>query len=138
MSDVLFVCVHNAGRSQMAKAMFNRLASERDLALRAESAGTEPGDGVHDIVAEAMREMGFDLRAERPKLLTDEMVEQAQRVITMGCAIDSEACPAIFLRDIEDWGLPDPKGQPIAEVRAIRDVIGDKVEELLRELAAQG
>ena len=135
MAEVLFVCVHNAGRSQMAKAMFNRLASERGLALRAESAGTEPGEGVHDIVAEAMQEVGFDLRSERPKPLTDDMVEQAQRVITMGCAIDSEACPAIFLKDIEDWGLPDPKGQPIAEVRTIRDTIGVKVEGLLRELA---
>ena len=135
MAEVLFVCVHNAGRSQMAKAMFNRLASERGLTLRAESAGTEPGDGVHDIVAEAMQEVGFDLRSERPKPLTDDMVEQAQRVITMGCAIDAEACPAIFLKDIEDWGLPDPKGQPIAEVRTIRDVIGGKVEGLLRELA---
>ena len=136
MAEVLFVCVHNAGRSQMAKAMFNRLASERGLSLRAESAGTEPGEGVHDIVAEAMQEVGFDLRSERPKPLTDDMVEQAQRVITMGCAIDSEACPAIFLKDIEDWGLPDPKGQPIGEVRAIRDVIGSKVEGLLRELTA--
>ena len=136
MAEVLFVCVHNAGRSQMAKAMFNRLASERGLNLRAESAGTEPGEGVHDIVAEAMQEMGFDLRSERPKLLTDGMVEDAKRVITMGCAIDSEACPAIFLRNVEDWGLPDPKGQHIGEVRAIRDVIGGKVEELLGELSA--
>ena len=134
MAEILFVCVHNAGRSQMAKAMFNRIASERGLAVRAESAGTEPGEGVHDIVATAMQEMGFDLRVERPQLLTDEMVEQAQRVVTMGCAIDSEACPAIFLRDVEDWGLPDPKGQPIEEVRAIRDVIGQKVEDLLSEL----
>ena len=134
MAEVLFVCVHNAGRSQMAKAMFNRLAAERGIALMAESAGTEPGDGVHDIVAEAMQEMGFDLRSERPKPLSDEMVEQAKRVITMGCAIDTEACPAIFLKDIEDWGLPDPKGQPIGEVRAIRDVIGGRVEELLAEM----
>ena len=80
--------------------------------------------------------MGFDLQSERPKPLTDDMVEQAQRVITMGCAIDADACPAIFLRDIEDWGLPDPKGQPIGEVRTIRDVIGGKVEGLLRELTA--
>ena len=136
MAEVLFVCVHNAGRSQMAKAMFNRLASERGLNLRAESAGTEPGESVHDIVAEAMQEMGFDLRSERPKPLTDEMVKDARRVITMGCAIDAEACPAIFLRDVEDWGLPDPKGQPIGDVRAIRDVIGQKVEELLGELSA--
>ena len=110
MAEVLFVCVHNAGRSQMAKAMFNRIASERGLTLRAESAGTEPGEGVHDIVATAMQEMGFDLRTELPRLLTDEMVEQAQRVVTMGCAIDSEACPAIFLRDVEGLGSPRPQG----------------------------
>ena len=76
--------------------------------------------------------------AEIPRLLTDEMVEQAQKVVTMGCAIDSEACPAIFLRDVEDWGLPDPKGQHIDEVRAIRDVIGKKVEDLLHELTPRG
>ena len=112
MAEVLFVCVHNAGRSQVAKAMFNRLAGNRGLALRAESAGTELLDGIHEVVSAAMGEAGFDLRGERPKLLTDDLAEQASRIITMGCAVDSDACPAIFLKDIEDWGLPDPKGQP--------------------------
>ena len=95
MAEVLFACVHNAGRSQMAKAMFNRLAADRGLALRAESAGTEPGDGIHEVVSAAMDEAGFDLRAERPKLLTDELAAQAHRVFTMGCAVDAAACPAV-------------------------------------------
>ena len=137
MAEVLFVCVHNAGRSQMAKAMFNGLAANQGLALRAESAGTEPGDGIHEVVSAAMDEAGFDLRAERPKLLTNEMAAQAHRVVTMGCAVDAAACPAVFLKDIEDWGLSDPKGQPLDEVRSIRDVIGEKVAALLSELAAQ-
>ena len=84
-----------------------------------------------------MDEAGFDLRAELPKLLTDEMAAEARRVITMGCAVDAAACPAVFLKEIEDWGLPDPKGQPLDEVRSIRDAIGEKVAALLSELAAQ-
>ncbi len=137
MAEVLFVCVHNAGRSQMAKATFNRLAANQGLALRPESAGTELLDGIHEVVSAAMDETGFDLRAERPKLLTDELAAQAHRLVTMGCAADADACPAVFLRDVEDWGLPDPKGQPLDEVRSIRGVIGEKVAALLSELAAQ-
>jgi len=130
VSDVLFVCVHNAGRSQMAKALFNRLAQERGLPFTAESAGTEPAQGIHANVVEAMREMGLDLSGEDPKLLTNSMVQTARRVITMGCAVDSAACPAVFLKDVEDWGLPDPKGKAPEEVRAIRETIRQKVEEL--------
>ena len=124
MAEVLFVCVHNAGRSQMAKATFNRLAANQGLALRPESAGTELLDGIHEVVSAAMDETGLDLRAERPKLLTDELAAQARRVVTMGCAVDAAACPSAFLKDIEDWRLPEPKGQPLDEVRSIRDAIG--------------
>ena len=135
MADVLFVCVHNAGRSQMAKALFNRLAQERGLPFIAESAGTQPGQGIHPVVMEAMREVGLDLSRKKPKLLTDEMVEKARKVITMGCAVDQEACPAVFLKDVEDWGLPDPKDRPLAEVRAICEEIRRRVEALLAGLA---
>jgi len=134
VSDVLFVCVHNAGRSQMAKALFNWLAGERRLSLRAESAGTEPGESIHQNVLDAMKELGLDLSKERPRLMTNAMVEQARRVITMGCAVDSDACPAIFLRDVEDWGLPDPKGRSLEEVRAIRETIRQRVEALIESL----
>lgn len=132
---VLFLCVHNAGRSQMARALFDRAAIERGLAVRARSAGTQPAGRVHPVVEEAMRELGEDLSAAAPQLMTNAMVEQAVRVITMGCAVDAEACPAIALRDVEDWGLPDPKGQPLADVRRIRDDIGARVNTLLDTLA---
>ena len=132
---VLFVCVHNAGRSQMARALFDRAAAQRGLAVRALSAGTQPAERVHPVVQEAMRELGEDLSDAAPQLMTDAMVENAARVITMGCAVDADACPAITLRDVEDWGLPDPKGQPLADVRRIRDDIAGRVEALLDALA---
>ena len=132
--SVLFVCVHNAGRSQMAAALFNRAASERGLVVRAESAGTAPADRVHPNVVESMRELSFDISGARPALLTDEMVTRAGRVVTMGCAVDGDACPAILLKDVDDWGLPDPKGAPPDEVRAIRATIGERVGRLLDEL----
>lgn len=129
---VLFVCVRNAGRSQMAAALFNALARERGLDWTAESAGTEPADRVHPEVVAAMAELGIDLSDARPRALTDEQVAAAARVITMGCAVDAATCP------VEDWGLPDPHGRPPAEVRAIRDEIRRRVEALLDEFAEQG
>ena len=134
MATVLFLCVHNAGRSQMAEAVFNRLAEQRSLAYTAESAGTVLADRIHPVVVEAMAEIGLDLSGKRPRLLTNHMVEQAARVVTMGCAVDSEACPGVALIEVEDWGLPDPKGMELAEVRAIRDTIRDNVESLLGTL----
>jgi protein-tyrosine-phosphatase len=128
MRRVLFVCVHNAGRSVMAEALFNQLAG--DLA-EAVSAGTMPGGPPHAEVVEAMREVGIDVSAHRGRLLTEEMVEGADRVITMGCAVDQAACPAILYANVEDWGLPDPKGQPIEKVREIRDEIHRRVQGLL-------
>lgn len=133
MSEVLFVCVHNAGRSQMAAALFNRVAAQRGLALRAASAGTAPAAGVHPNVVSSMRELSLDLSDARPEMLTDEMVRRADRVVTMGCAVDAGTCPAIFLKDVEDWGLPDPKDAPSEEVRAIRDTIAEQVSRLLDE-----
>ena len=134
MSDVLFVCVHNAGRSQMAKALFNRMAADRGLSLEAESAGTAPAGRVHDNVVEAMAELGVDLSGCTPALITDEMVDDAGRVITMGCAVDGAQCPAITMRNVEDWGLPDPAGRPAGEVRAVRDTIAERVERLIDSL----
>ncbi|MCI0440701.1 MAG: aquaporin [Chloroflexi bacterium] len=133
-ADVLFVCVHNAGRSQMAKALFNRMVEERGIPLRAESAGTMPADRVHKNVVTAMRECGIDLSGAKPKLLTDELVRDSRRVITMGCEVDADACPALFIRDVEDWGLPDPAGKTLEEVRAIRDEIACRVERLIENL----
>lgn len=129
MSDVLFICVHNAGRSQMAQALFNREARQRGLMRQAQSAGTEPAAGVHPRVLQVMQEVGLDLSQQRPQVLTTEMADRAGSLITMGCATDS--CPALFLKEVEDWGLPDPKDRELDEVRAIRDMVHRKVVELV-------
>lgn len=134
MSDILFVCVHNAGRSQMAKAYFNKLAEEAGIGLRAESAGTEPAERVHPVVEAAMREAGIDLYGAKPRLMTNEAVERARQIITMGCAVDAQACPALLLRNVEDWGLPDPAGKDISEVRVIRDEVERRVASLVESL----
>lgn len=135
MAEVLFVCVHNAGRSQMAAAFFNRMAEAEGLPWRAESAGTEPGEHVHPEVAAVMAEAGIDVARAQPKVLTNEMAERARRIVTMGCAVDAGVCPAVFLKGVEDWGLPDPKDRPLAEVRAIRDDVARRVQALLGDMA---
>ncbi|HJP66590.1 MAG TPA: arsenate reductase ArsC [Actinomycetota bacterium] len=123
----LFVCVHNAGRSVMAEAFARAAGAD------AASAGTEPGEAPHREVVVVMREVGIDVSGHRGVLLTDEMVAAADRVITMGCAVDEAACPAIRYSGVEDWGLDDPKGQPVEKVREIRDEIRRRVEALLAE-----
>lgn len=126
MKTVLFACVHNAGRSQMAAAWFNALA-DRKLA-RAISAGTEPGTRVHPEVVEAMREVGIELEGLEPQKLTDELASDASILITMGCG---ETCPYVpGLRRL-DWPLEDPKGKPVERVREIRDEVKAHVLELL-------
>ena len=126
---VLFVCVHNAGRSQMAEAFFNRLAAGKAVAI---SAGTRPAAHMDKGVVTAMGEIGIDISDQRPKALTLEMMEAADRVITMGCGVE-ETCPASFV-PTEDWQLDDPEGRSPAEVRKIRDDIRDRVAGLYREL----
>lgn len=128
MSTVLFVCLHNAGRSQMSQALFERAASGRHAAF---SAGTTPAEQVHPEVVEVMRELGIDLSDRLPQLLTRELAQRADVVVTMGCG---DACPYIPGRHYVDWNLPDPKGRPIAQVRATRDDIAERVRELLMEL----
>ena len=128
MKRVLFVCVHNAGRSQMAEAFLRQLA---DGKAEARSAGTEPGERVNPVAVQAMAERGTSLDAHRPKLLTQELADWADRIITMGCGID-ESCPTVRT-EVEDWGLPDPSGQPLAVVRDIRDQIEERVSQLLHE-----
>lgn len=123
---LLFVCVRNAGRSQMAAAFARALGGDR---VEVRSAGSAPGDSVHPEVVAAMREVGIDLSAERPRALTDADSRAADVVVTMGCG---DACPAVPGRRREDWALDDPAGRPPAEVRAIRDAIRRRVEALLR------
>ena len=124
MAHVLFVCLHNAGRSQMSQALFEIAASGRHSA---ESAGTTPGDRVHPEVVEAMRELGVDVSGRRPQRLTRELAERADVVVTMGCG---DECPYIPGRRYLDWDLADPKGRPLDEVRRIRDDIARRAEEL--------
>ena len=132
MKTVLYVCVHNAGRSQMAEAFTNKLAGERGLAVRGLSAGTVAGEQVNPTAVAVMQEIGISMEGQHPKQLTQEMADSADRVITMGCGVEAEACPArIHLS--EDWGLDDPKGQSLDKVRAIRDEIKTRVEALLAE-----
>lgn len=135
--DVLFVCVHNAGRSQMAKGFFNHLARERRADLIADSAGTVSSERLNPEVVSVMAETGIDLSAETPKLLVNEMLAGDPKVFTMGCAVNAETCPSLRMETVKDWGLPDPKGQPVDEVRSIRDTIKSLVAELLDELISE-
>ena len=125
---VLFACVHNAGRSQMAAALFDALSDEKKA--RAVSAGTQPGDRVHPEVLAVMLESGIDLSGVRPQKLTDELAASASLLVTMGCG---DACPAVPKLEVLDWPLEDPKGQPPERVRAIRDDIEARVRRLLAE-----
>ena len=130
MATVLFVCLHNAGRSQMSAALFERAAQGRHCGL---SAGSEadPTGHVHPPVAEVMRELGIDLADRRPQRLSPELAERADVVVTMGCG---DACPFVAGKRYIDWELPDPKGRPVDEVRATRDDIATRVQQLVDEL----
>jgi arsenate reductase len=129
--EVLFVCVHNAGRSQMAAALLEQKAGDR---VRIRSAGSEPAELLNPAVVEAMAEIGIDISAERPKRLADDMVREADVVITMGCG---DACPIYPGKRYEDWELEDPSGKDLATVRGIRDRISERVDRLLRDLTGR-
>ena len=126
--SVLFVCVHNAGRSQMAAGWLRHLAGE---AVEVRSAGSEPKDAINPVAVQAMREVGIDIADQTPKLLTYDDAEAADVIITMGCG---DACPVFPGRRYEDWALTDPAGQGIDTVRAVRDEIRTRVEQLVAEL----
>lgn len=126
--SVLFVCVHNAGRSQMAAGWLRELAGDR---VEVRSAGSMPAEHINPVAVEAMREVGIDITAEQPKILTTEAVQDSDAVITMGCG---DACPYFPGKRYEDWKLEDPAGQGIDAVRPIRDEIKSRVEMLLGEL----
>src|SRR3954470_15500976 len=128
MARVLFVCLHNAGRSQLSAALLEREAGGRH---EADSAGTTPSEREHPEVVEVMGELGIDLSDRVPRRLTTELAEEADVVVTMGCG---DECPYIPGKRYIDWDLEDPKGRPVEEVRATRDEIGRRVEGLVREL----
>lgn len=127
MASVLFVCLHNAGRSQISQALFEHAAAAGHTAL---SAGTAPADHVHPEVIEVMQELGIDLSSRQPQLLTRKLAEQADLVVTMGCG---DECPYIPGKRYIDWNIPDPKGRPLDEVRTIRDDIARRIDLLLAD-----
>ena len=127
MDTVIFACVHNAGRSQMAAGFFNLLADASRA--RAESAGTQPATSIHPVVVEAMREAGVDISHNRPQRLTDDLVRTATLLVTMGCG---DQCPYVIGLELEDWPLRDPKDLPLAEVRQIRDIVCERVAALVQ------
>jgi len=130
MKKILFVCVENAGRSQMAEAFANRYGRG---AVTASSAGIKLVEKVNPTVVEAMEEKGIDISMNRPKMLTTKMSEEADLIVTMGCGAE-DLCPGPFFKATIDWGLEDPKGKPIEKVREIRDEIERKVKNLLTQI----
>ncbi|MER5258162.1 MULTISPECIES: arsenate reductase ArsC [unclassified Streptomyces] len=131
LASVLFVCVHNAGRSQMAAGFLDHLAGDR---IEVRSAGSVPGNQVNPAAVEAMREVGVDISAQQPKVLTTEAVQASDYVITMGCG---DACPIFPGKTYLDWALDDPAGQGVVAVRPIRDEIKTRIEALIAEIDAQ-
>ena len=131
VASVLFVCLHNAGRSQMSQALFERAAAGRHVAA---SAGTAPGERVHPEVVTVMGELGIDLAGRRPRRLSAELAQNADIVVTMGCG---DECPVVPGKRYLDWDLPDPKGRALQDVRATRDEIARRVDALVAELDAR-
>ena len=127
--QVLFVCIENVGRSQMAEGFFREYAPKFEVV----SAGTEPKSELNPFVVEAMKEIGIDITNQKPKLLSNEMLEDSIKTVNMGC-IDQETCPSLFVKDLLEWNIADPKGKTIEEVRKIRDQTKSKVLNLIKKL----
>ena len=130
MENVLFVCVENAGRSQMAEAFFRKYAPAKYNVI---SAGTAPSSQLNSVVVEVMKEVGIDMTQQSPKILSDEMIASSSKTINMGC-MDKESCPALFVNDVLDWNISDPKEKSVDDVRKIRDQILKEVLQLVRSL----
>ena len=130
MKKILFVCVENAGRSQIAEGFFRKYAPEGFVAV---SAGTKPADNLNPIAVEVMKEVGIDISQQKSKLISNEMIDEAESVVNMGC-MDKESCPALFVENIANWEIEDPIGKSIEQVRIIRDTIESKVKELVTKL----
>ena len=130
MKKILFVCIENAGRSQMAEAFFRKYMPKGFEVI---SAGTKPSTQVNPIVSQAMQELGIDIENQTPKYISQQIIDESEKAINMGC-VDKESCPALFMKDILDWQIPDPKGKSIEEVRKIRDQIKAKVIILIKSL----
>ena len=130
MENVLFVCVENAGRSQMAESFFRKYAPSKYNVI---SAGTTPSSQLNPTVVDVMKEVGIDMTQQSPKILSNEMIENSSKTINMGC-MDKESCPALFVKDVIDWNISDPKEKSIDDVREIRDQILKEVLKLVESL----
>ena len=128
--NVLFVCVENAGRSQMAEAFFKKYAKNQFNVI---SAGTSPSSHLNPVVVSVMNELGIDLENQKPQLLSSSMIENSNKTVNMGC-MDKESCPSLFVNDVDDWNIEDPKGKSIEDVRKIRDQIKNDVLNLLNSI----
>jgi len=133
MKKILFVCVENAGRSQMAEAFFKKYLSSGFQPI---SAGTKPAAKVNPIVVQAMKEVGIDIEDNSPQNISQQMMDEAQITVNMGC-MDKESCPALFLKDVIDWQIQDPKGKSIEKVRIIRDQIEQKVKNFIDSMTKE-
>jgi protein-tyrosine-phosphatase len=127
---ILFVCVENAGRSQMAEGFFRKYCAS---GYEPQSAGTKPTAEINPLAVQAMNEAGIDISSQKPKIISDSMLRQAAKIVNMGC-MDKESCPALFVNDVIDWSIPDPKGRPLEEVREIRNLIEKRIQELCKTL----
>ena len=130
LNQILFVCVENSGRSQMAEAFFKKYNHSN---FESTSAGTKPGDEINPDVKKVMEEIGITIQNQKPKILTDEMIDSSKKIVNMGC-MDSQSCPSLFVNGILDWKIQDPKEKSLDEVRIIRDQIENKVKELISTL----
>ena len=130
MKKILFVCVENAGRSQMAEAFFRKYMPKGFEVI---SAGTKPSGQVNPIVSQAMKEVGIDIENQTPKHISQQIIVESEKTINMGC-MDKESCPTLFMKNVLDWQIPDPKGKSIEEVREIREQIKNKVMILIKSL----
>ena len=128
--NILFVCVENAGRSQMAEAFFKKYAKNQFNVI---SAGTSPSSHLNPVVVSVMNELGIDLENQKPQLLSSSMIENSNKTVNMGC-MDKESCPSLFVKDVDDWNIKDPKGKSIEDVRKIRDQIKNDVLNLLNSI----
>ena len=132
MNKVLFVCVENAGRSIMAEAFFKKYAKN----FQATSAGTKPSNQINPLVIQVMKEIGIDVTQKKPQTISNHLISQPCKIVNMGC-MDKDSCPTLFLNDVLDWQIPDPKGKSIEEIRKIRNQIDSKVKELLSRMEAE-
>jgi protein-tyrosine-phosphatase len=127
---ILFVCVENAGRSQMAEGFFRKYCPP---GFEPQSGGTKPIDAINPLVIQVMEEIGIDISIQTPKLISDSIIKKSTKIVNMGC-VDKESCPALFVKNLVEWSIPDPKGKPIDEVRKIRDLIEKRILEFCKTL----